>query len=188
MGEQDPTMTRQEQAMARLVRERSRRSKRNTKYTLADDDEEAILTHGGKNMTQVNTQEYVMLSDDEGGDLEAMDTELHFGGGASEAKSKRNIPSNPYGPSSAVSTDLTQLYSRRKTELDDLIARRKLIKAERLQSKEQQSEAFEAEPGCRRWRRRCGQRALTWKPAPWPPRRCGRHGPIRCPTRPRPPT
>ena len=143
MGEQDPTMTRQEQAMARLVRERSRRSKRNTKYTLADDDEEAILTHGGKNMTQVNTQEYVMLSDDEGGDLEAMDTELHFGGGASEAKSKRNIPSNPYGPSSAVSTDLTQLYSRRKTELDDLIARRKLIKAERLQSKEQQSEAFE---------------------------------------------
>lgn len=147
MGEQDPTMTRQEQAMARLVKERSRRSKRSTKYNLTDNDdndnEDAILTHGGKNMAQVNTQDYVMLSDDEGGDLEAMDTELHFGGGTSAAKSKRNISSNPYGPSSTVPTDLTQLYSRRKTELDDLIARRKLIKAERLQSKEQQSEAFE---------------------------------------------
>lgn len=144
MGEYDPSVTPQEQAMARLVKERVRRSKRTTKYALsseeaATEEESLLLTHRGIAITDSNARDHVMLSDEEegGGDLEAVDTELHFGGGGSIMKGAKT---SQYGP---TSTDLNSVYSQRKTELDDLIARRKVLKAEKLKSKEQQAEAFE---------------------------------------------
>jgi nucleolar protein 14 len=137
MGEYDPSVTPQEQAMARLVKERMRRSKRTTKYALSDEATEDLLTHRGNAINDANARDHVMLSDEEdgGGDLEAVDTELHFGGG-----NMKGAKTSQYGP---TSTDLNSVYSQRKTELDDLIARRKVLKAEKMQSKEQQTEAFE---------------------------------------------
>ena len=136
LGEYDSRMTPEEQAVARLVKERSRRSQRQAKYAL----DEELLTHGGMAVNDATLREHVMLSDDEDekGNLEPMDTELHFGGGGGAAAAGHR-----YGPSTATPTDLTQVYAQRKTELDDLIARRRMLKAERLKSKEQQSEAFE---------------------------------------------
>lgn len=139
MGEYDATMTKDQQLMNRLVKERAQRSKKHSKYSL---EEEQPLTHGGRTITEQSIKNHVILSDDEdggGGNLEAMDTELHFGGG--NLTSKRNKSNNPYGPSD-TNMDLTQVYTQRKTELDDFIARRKIAKAEKLQSKEQQADAF----------------------------------------------
>ena len=50
-----------------------------------------------------------------------------------------------YGPTAGISGDvnMSQLYSQKKTELDDLIARRKLMKAQRMKRNEEQEEAFE---------------------------------------------
>lgn len=138
------TMTSEEQMLARIVRERSRRSKRTSKFSLDEDggDEGGapILTHKGRAIDDLTTRDHVMLSDDEDddGDLAAVDTELHFGGG-SFGKQNQN---NPYGPGSD-GADMAQVYSQRKTELDDLILRRKVLKAERMKAKEDQVETFE---------------------------------------------
>lgn len=129
-------MTVEEQMLARLVRERSRRSKRASQYSL-EEDNDIELTHKGRAIDDLTAKEHIMLSDDEDdeGNLDAVDTELHFGGGSFGKRSA-------YGPG-ADDTDMTQLYSQRKLELDDLIARRKQLKAERVRSKEEQAETFE---------------------------------------------
>ena len=164
IGEHDPTMTSEEQTLARLVRERSRRSKRNSKFSLDDNDDDDdnnnnkntghFLTHGGKALDVQAAKHHVLLSDDDEddkdrGQLDALDTQLHFGGGniRSSSSSTARATMNHYGPNTTMtdtssSSFLQHQYTSRKTELDDLIARRKLRKAERLQSKEDQVEAF----------------------------------------------
>lgn len=131
-------MTSEEQMLARLVRERSRRSKRASKYSLDDDNDNVEeLTHRGRAIDDLTARNHVMLSDEEDdeGNLDAVDTELHFGGGSFGK-------SSAYGPG-ADGTNMSQLYLQKKTDLDDLIARRKILKAERVRSKEEQAEAFE---------------------------------------------
>ncbi|KAG7347806.1 Nop14-like family protein [Nitzschia inconspicua] len=140
IGQYDPTMSQDDQMLARLVKERTRQSQRISKYRLdddGDDDNGALLTHKGKRLDPNKSE--VLYSDDEddGGNLEAIDTELHFGG------SGLTVSNNPYGAGSGT-TDLSQLYGQtRKTELDDLIARRKTLKAEKMHAKETQAETFE---------------------------------------------
>ena len=143
------TMSHEDQMLARLVKERSRRSRRASKYQLDDDDDgganddgyHPILTHRGKAVDDLDARDHVILSsdDEDGGNLEAEDTELHFGGMGSTSNR------NPYGPSSSSNdAGISEVYSRRKTELDDLIAMRKSIKAEKMLSKEKQVETFES--------------------------------------------
>lgn len=136
-------MSPEQQMMARLVKERSRRSKRAQKYSLEDDavDNEQ-LTHKGRTITNFQDEDHVILSDsEEEGNLDALDTEMHFGGGSFERRSQYSA----YGPTDSKNNNnnMTLLYAQKKTELDDLIARRKLMKAERIKSKEDQDEAFE---------------------------------------------
>jgi nucleolar protein 14 len=137
-------MTAEEQMLARLVRERSRRSTRASKYSLDDNDDDnnndnvvEELTHRGRAIDDLTARNHVMLSDEEDdeGNLDAVDTELHFGGGSFGT-------SSAYGPG-ADDTNMSQLYLQKKTDLDDLITRRKILKAERVRSKEEQAEAFE---------------------------------------------
>lgn len=149
--------TPQEQALQRLVKERhSVGSKRQSKFRLGDDhdgddDGDAMLTHRGKAINELSAADHVILSDTEEdyGHLEQLDTDLHFGGGTLGGGKGGSAGNNPYGPSGTAADDANQLalmsnvYSRRKTELDDLIVRRKLAKAERLQLKEEQVETFD---------------------------------------------
>ena len=145
IGVNNNNMTPEEQTLARLVRERARRSKRASKFSLNDDDDdddddggENILTHRGKAIDSLTAKDHVILSDDDeddGGQLDAVDTLQHFGGGRGGT--------NPYGPSDGGDYTLQQQYSTRKMELDDLITRRKILKAERIKSKEAQVDAFE---------------------------------------------
>lgn len=145
IGEYNPTLTADHKMLARLVKERSRRSKRSQKYSLEDDninDQQHTLTHKGRVLTDFDGKEHVMLSDsdeddDDKGNLDALDTQLHFGGFRKEASA--------YGPADGGGgQDLVNVYSQRKTELDEMIHRRKVLKAERLHHKEQQVEAFES--------------------------------------------
>jgi nucleolar protein 14 len=138
IGEHD-TGTQDEKNLARLVRERARQSKRSSKFALQDDSEEAVLTHKGKAIDSLTAADHVMLSDDEedAGDLDAYDTEMHFGGSLADQKQAA-----VYG--SGKGADMSTLYSQKKSDLDDLILRRKILKAERLKSKEEQADKFEA--------------------------------------------
>lgn len=141
IGQYDPTMSKDDRMLARLVKERTRQSQRVSKFRLNDTDndgghEPLVLTHKGKRLDPNKSEALYSDDEDDFGNLEAVDTELHFGGsGLSSSKI------DPYGGSS--SADLSQVYSHRKTELDDLIARRKVLKAERMQAKETQIEKIE---------------------------------------------
>jgi nucleolar protein 14 len=141
IGQYDADMTQDDRMLARLVKERTRQSKKSSKFQLEDDDNDKFLTHKGKKLDPNKSE--VLYSDDEdehGGNLEAVDTELHFGGSGLSSMGS----SNPYGNSLATGTDLSQLYGQtRKSELDDLIARRKAMKAEKMEAKETQIDTFE---------------------------------------------
>lgn len=143
IGEYDTEMTAEQQTLARLVRERSRQSKRRTKYSLNDDDNE-ILTHRGQIVDP--SKPVVILSDDEedgpDGNLDALDTAMHFGGGGGGYGSQHR-DEDVYG-GSGHNRDLSKLYTSKKMELDDWIAHRKNLKAEKMQSKEKQIETFSA--------------------------------------------
>ncbi|CAJ1965900.1 unnamed protein product [Cylindrotheca closterium] len=135
IGQYDSSMSADDRMLARLVKERTRQSQRVSKYRL-DDDDNNLLTHKGRKLDP-NKSEVIYSDDEDGhGQLEAVDTELHFGGSGMS-----NRQADPYGGSS--NSNLSQVYNQRKTELDDLIARRKVMKAERMQAKETQIETVE---------------------------------------------
>jgi nucleolar protein 14 len=128
--------------LARLVKERSNQSKRSRKYQL---DDEVVLTHRGRalgNPAQVgqphpdNDPDDIFLTEQEEnvavGELDEADTSLHFGGHADDANNTLS-----YGR-----TDMASQYLSRKTELDDLIARRKRMKAEKQKVKGTQEDVF----------------------------------------------
>lgn len=152
-------MTEEERMLARIVRERSRRSKRIDKFALGDDsaggngdgdgDQALSLTHRGKVIDDTYTGQMdvhdIILSDDDddryGGQLERADTELHFGGGAFDRARRKEATNNPYGPGGAdIQESMGDRYRSRKEELDDLIMRKKFEKAQKAKHKEEQSE------------------------------------------------
>ncbi|KAL3938332.1 MAG: hypothetical protein SGARI_001782 [Bacillariaceae sp.] len=146
IGQYDPGMSQDDQMLARLVKERTRQSQRSSKYRLDDDGDDDgdvgnLLTHKGKKLDPNKSEAIYSDDEEDGGNLEAIDTELHFGG--SGLSNTFGGAANPYG-NSGTSTDLSQLYGQtRKTELDDLIARRKAKKAEKMEAKETQEETFD---------------------------------------------
>ena len=143
--------------LARLVRERTRQSKRLSKYALNgdndDDDnnnnEQNILTHKGTAIKDMTDVDHVILSDDdendEQGDLDAYDTEMHFGGRGITRKDA-SIAST-YGvnhQNDTTTNDLATNYTQKKLDLDDLIIRRKTMKLDRIKSREAQITTFDA--------------------------------------------
>jgi Nop14-like family. len=151
-------MTQEEKILARIVRERSRRSKKMEKYSLEDDDrlnaEDGALqlTHRGKLIDEhydgkLEPGDFILSDDEEdryGGQLEKADTELHFGGGAFDKDRARQALFNPYGPAGQeVNESLSDRYRSRRQELEDLIMRKKYEKAEKAKHKEEQAEKFQ---------------------------------------------
>ena len=66
---------------------------------------------------------------------------LHFGGGKFDKDNKAER--SPYGPSDDNNNDMGEVYRTRKQELEERIAHKKLLKAERLKLKEEQLTTFE---------------------------------------------
>lgn len=159
IGETNTMLSQDQRMLARVVRERVRRTKKSSKFTLDDNDNDndhhpmksnpsgITLTHKGKVIgedydAKQDSYDDVILSDDEddryGGQLDKMDTEMHFGGGAFDAVSVNN----PYG-SGAQNMSMGDAYRSRKTDLDEMIKRRKMEKAEKAKRKEEQMDTFE---------------------------------------------
>ncbi|GKY96000.1 hypothetical protein MPSEU_000560500 [Mayamaea pseudoterrestris] len=130
IGEYSPEHSQDDKQIARLVRERSQRSKRSQKFNL-DGDNEELLTHKGKTLDKLTAADHIILSDDEDDDFGGLETDLHFGGGTQKA--------SIYGHS----VDMADVYAQRKNDLDDIIMRRKILKAERLENKHMQEEKIE---------------------------------------------
>jgi len=165
-----PGMTEEQRMLARVVRERARRSKKAARFALDDDDagggvsggalggsagtsgSGGLLTHKGKIIDDAYTGRHdaddVILSDDDddrfGGQLDRVDTEMHFGGGSFDQSKRGRAASNPYGPSGGTDTDMADVYRSRKEELDDMIRRRKEEKAAKAKNREEQLETFES--------------------------------------------
>ena len=85
----------------------------------------------------------ILLSDSDDDDLDKVDTMLHFGGGKFDKDNKAER--SPYGPSddNNANNDMGEVYRTRKQELEERIAHKKLLKAERLKLKEEQLTTFE---------------------------------------------
>ena len=157
-----PGMTEEQRMLARVVRERARRSKKAARFALDDDADGTagssgaggLLTHKGRAIDESYTGRHdaddIILSDDDddryGGQLDRVDTEMHFGGGAFDQSKRGRAAANPYGPSGGDEGQhsMADVYRSRKEELDDMIRRRKEEKAEKAKNREEQMETFES--------------------------------------------
>ena len=159
-----PGMTEEQRMLARVVRERARRSKKATRFSLGDDGNNGIggalgsaaggvtLTHKGKAIDdaysgRIDADDIILSDDDDdryGGQLDKVDTEMHFGGGSFDQSRRGKAAANPYGPSGGADADMAEVYRSRKEELDDMIRRRKQEKAEKARNREEQMETFES--------------------------------------------
>ena len=87
----------------------------------------------------------ILLSDSDDDDLDKVDTMLHFGGGKFDKDNRAER--SPYGPDNDTNNtrnnDMGEVYRTRKQELEERIAHKKLLKAERLKQKEDQLTTFE---------------------------------------------
>lgn len=102
----------------RVIKERSNQSKRLNKYQL---DNEHELTHAGQafseNPAMFSSSSRHFGDDDDSGDgydkLDAVDTEMHFGGGGISKSREEN---NPYG-GGGTNRSLGEIYRSRKSDL-----------------------------------------------------------------------
>jgi nucleolar protein 14 len=146
--------------LRRLVQERIRRSKKLTKFSLGDDNEdddgEGWLTHRGSRIDESYTgapidHNDVILSDDDEEDLDRVDTMLHFGGGKFDSDNTRERGAYGNGGigegrdegAAAAADDMGRAYRSRREELEDRIRMKKMAKVEKMQRKENQTETFE---------------------------------------------
>jgi len=131
--------------LKRIVQERVRRSNKRNKFSLEDDEEEGGLTHRGQAIdasytgAPIDTADIPLSDDDNNGeDLDKVDTMLHFGGGKFDKANRAER--GAYGGDNG---DMGQQYRSRREELEDTIRRKKMEKAEKMKRKEDQAETFE---------------------------------------------
>jgi nucleolar protein 14 len=151
-------LSKDEAMLRRLVKERVLRSKRASKFDFTNDNntddpqQQLVLTHRGQTIDESYFDTTNEASDDEDEFYEATlsraDTELHFGGPASSTTKRSNNNNksiNPYGPATAAAADVTMadIHRSRKSELEEIIARSKLLKAEKARQKDEQVNTFE---------------------------------------------
>jgi nucleolar protein 14 len=147
--------------LKRIVQERIRRSKKRDKFHLTDDDDDdddnnyssssgnggGLLTHRGQIIDEhytgapIDHRDVVLSDDDDGEDLDKVDTMLHFGGGKFDSMNRKER--SAYGSSSGGGGELGQVYRSRREELEDRIQMKKMLKAEKLKRKEDQAETFD---------------------------------------------
>lgn len=147
-------LSKEEAILRRLVKERVLRSKRASKFDLTSDnnmdEQQQQLTHRGQTIDEsffTTTNNDAASDEDEfyEATLSRADTELHFGGpGGNTKRSNNNAKSiNPYGPAADGTTTMAEIHRSRKSELEEIIARSKLLKAEKARQKDEQVNTFE---------------------------------------------
>lgn len=163
----DNTTNQEDVMLKRIVQERVRRSKKRDKFHLTDDDDHdhhdnaanyyhnngLSLTHRGQTIDEHYTgapmdHHDVLLSDEDDEDLDKVDTMLHFGGGKFDSENRKERGAYATTTSTTVggvggAGELGQVYRSRRTELEDRIQMKKMLKAEKLKRKEDQAGTFE---------------------------------------------
>ena len=134
-GENDPTMTPEERALERFVKEKQRGSKKGSLFDLEDAEEDGELTHFGKSLSfdKPDRAEDFNEVDIEGSDLDGPDDFLK------ERSHKRRRLSDTDATSEDSMTEPDSRAARPKSKkevMEEVIAKSKLHKYERQQAKE----------------------------------------------------
>ncbi|KAK4698155.1 nucleolar protein 14, partial [Lecanoromycetidae sp. Uapishka_2] len=135
-GENDPTMTPEEKALERFVREKQRGSKKESLFDLEDAEEDGQLTHFGRSLS-FDTPGGV--DDFNEADLRGSDEESHdaFHEGRPHKRRRLSDSDSTSSASVDVRVDERPEWPKSKKEvMEEVIAKSKLHKYERQQAKE----------------------------------------------------
>ncbi len=134
-GENDPTMTPEEKALERFVKEKQRGSKKGSLFDLEDAEEDGQLTHFGKSLS--------FDKPDRADDFNEVDIESSDSDGPDDFLKERPYKRRRLSDTDATSEDsMTEPDSRatrpksKKEVMEEVIAKSKLHKYERQQAKE----------------------------------------------------
>ena len=135
-GENDPTMTPEEKALERFVKEKQRGSKKATIFDLEDAEEDQQLTHLGESLSFDKLEG---TDDFDEADLDRSDDDDHANGYIDERPRKRRRLSDTYSSDEdSVKEDGVGLkrLKTKKEVMEEVIAKSRLHKYERQQAKE----------------------------------------------------
>ena len=134
-GENDPTMTPEEKALERFVKEKQRGSKKGSLFDLEDTEEDGQLTHFGKSLS--------FDKPDRADDFNEVDIEVSDSGDPDDFLTERPNKRQRLSDTDATSEDsMTEPDFRavrpktKKEVMEEVIAKSKLHKYERQQAKE----------------------------------------------------
>lgn len=125
-GETDEGLAEEDKAILRFQRERQVQWQKRSKFTLQDDDEEAVLTHGGTVLSELDDIQDNSFED------ELLDEELvksfHFGGDSTNGHTR-------------AGDDRTEKKPKSKKEvMEEIITKSKFFKAQKAKEKEEDAE------------------------------------------------
>ena len=134
-GENDPTMTPDEKAMERFVKEKQRGSKKGSLFDLEEAEEDQQLTHFGESLS---FSEAIRPDDFNEPDLGHSDDDQPIGIGGERPRKRRRLSDSASSDEDSVQGDRMRLqYPKTKKEvMEEVIAKSKLHKYERQQAKE----------------------------------------------------
>ncbi|KAI5056535.1 hypothetical protein GOP47_0028353 [Adiantum capillus-veneris] len=128
-GERDEGLTEEDKAILRFQRERQAKWQKRSKFTLHDEDEEAVLTHGGTTLSELDDfEENSFEEDDESEHLEELVKNFHFGG------------DSPKGLARAGDDQSEKKSKSKKEIMEEIIAKSKFYKAQKAKEKEKDAE------------------------------------------------
>ena len=134
-GENDPTMTPEEKALERFVKEKQRASKKDSLFDLEDAEEDEQLTHFGASLSL----DRLSASDDfEEADLDLSDDDQRTGHSGERPSKKRRLSNDASSEGDSADEDgaRPKRSKTKKEVMEEVIAKSKLHKYERQQAKE----------------------------------------------------
>lgn len=135
-GENDSTMTLEEKALERFVREKQKGHKNDSLFDLEEGEDDQDLTHFGKSLSFDQPANGDDFSED---DLGVSDEDDHNAGREHRSRKRRRSPGSQDGEEESVSGDGVVQPERKKTKqevMKEVMAKSKLHKYERQQAKE----------------------------------------------------
>lgn len=134
-GENDPTMTPEEKALERFVKEKQRGSKKGSLFDLEDVEEDQQLTHFGESLS---FDRAVRPDDFNEPDLGHSDDDQPIGTAGERPRKRRRLSDSASSDEDSVEGDGTRLErpKSKKEVMEEVIAKSKLHKYERQQAKE----------------------------------------------------
>lgn len=134
-GENDPTMTPEERALERFVKEKQRWSKKDSLFDLEDPEEDEQLTHFGESLLFDNLGR---PDDFNEADLGHLDDDQPNGHTEERPRKRRRLSDTDSSQEDFVEEDGVRLerFKTKKEVMEEVIAKSKLHKYERQQAKE----------------------------------------------------